>query len=131
MDGVAVSFEFTQDHAAQLMSPVSSNPVSSFLSRKLAASAAATRMLARLVGPTRIEVSTDGVSYTGPSDSAAQHVEWARIAAVNERPMAWVFTLKPSGLYAIHRSAVPAGEHAEFSSRLRELAGPKYRLRNR
>lgn len=131
MDGIDVSFEFTEDHAAQLRAPTSGNPVSSFLTRKLVASAAATRILARLLGPTRIEVSADGVRYTGPSDSAAQRVEWARIASVNDRPMAWTFTLAPSGMYVIPKGVVPADEYAEFSRRLREFSGPKYKVRKR
>ncbi|HZU59131.1 MAG TPA: hypothetical protein VFA06_24840 [Actinocrinis sp.] len=129
MDRIDVSFEFSEDHAAQLRSAPPGNPVSSFLARKLAASSAATRILARLVGPTRIEVSADGVSYTGPADAATQRVGWARIASVNERPMAWTFTLAPSGMYVIPKSVVPRDEHAEFSRRLREFAGPKYKVR--
>ena len=131
MDGIDVSFEFTEDHAAQLMAYQSRNPVSSFLARKMAASAAATRITARLLGPTRIEASADAVTYTGPADPAGRRVEWSRIARVNERPIAWVLTLVPSGMYVIPKSAVPADEHAEFSQRLREFAGPKYRVRKR
>jgi len=88
------------------------------------------RTIARLAGPTKIQVSEHGVEYGGAN--IAERLEWPRIWRLLDRPPCWVVMTKaPVTTYFIPKAAVPEDQRAAFAAQLKAGTGRAYQIRKR
>ncbi|WP_034268121.1 YcxB family protein [Actinospica robiniae] len=88
------------------------------------------RTIARLAGPTRIQLSEYGFEYSGTT--IAERLEWSRIWRLLDRPRCWVvMTKNPVTTYFIPKSAVPDEQREAFAAWLKAGAGRAYKTRER
>src|SRR5579863_279015 len=105
-----VKFDMSPEEVAYALRLVSRNPLAPLARRAIAATAA--RSAERLSGPTEIELSEAGIRRT--AEGGSRQIAWAQVAWVNERPLAWVFTLTPPENIIIPKTAVSADGQALF-----------------
>jgi YcxB-like protein len=125
--GITVEFDLAPAEIAGLLRARSRNPLRRLTARGPAGTM--DRMIARMSGPTKAELTEEGIRTVTNDDE--RRIAWSQLRAVNERPAAWVFVLAPSGLLAVPKSAVPIEERARVSADLRAWAGAKYKVRER
>jgi hypothetical protein len=123
---LTVEFNLTAEQSGKIIEPTWSGPLGRLARRKSAG--LMERMAKGHAGPTKITVSDVGIQVT-KADSE-QQVEWSAVRSVNERTLAWVFLLAPSGTFLIPADAVPASQLPDWERQLRALAGTKYRVRD-
>ena len=125
MSTTTVEFDLSPAQVEELVKPARRGPIGNLILRMAAKAFEA--ICVRLAGPTSIEVSEAGIRVS--KAGVTQEFGWSVMRHVSERPLVWAFTLAPTGMHIIPKSAVAADEEPALSAQLSEWAGSKYKLR--